>query len=351
MERIEIVVDRRGFRRWHVLLGQSLRRRFPGATVAISAIDGVNSFSLPVQLLLALERMLLHRARDALCDLLDERDLGPKLDCCPDVIIDCSGLEDPMRPHRSALLLRPLYDSSPFEAAAVAALLAGACPLIAVEDIGQATVLATGLPSSETGNSLTASLEAVASCVILLIGKAVSSRGQGNLQTTKSIAPLQTGRVASFFLSNALHYCVNQIYRLCCYPTHWRIGWRFIDGPGVLETGTLAGARWNVLPSKGSGFAADPFPVGWNGRHFIFFEHFDYRYGKGTIFAQEFSTSGLLGEPFQILEEPWHLSYPFVFKHEGHLFMLPEASSSRRVSLYRCVDFPAKWELDIPLLT
>ncbi len=48
---------------------------------------------------------------------------------------------------------------------------------------------------------------------------------------------------------------------------HWRIGWRWNDGPGVGDTLSLAGPRWNVLPDDGDRFYADPFPVEWQGRY------------------------------------------------------------------------------------
>jgi hypothetical protein len=44
------------------------------------------------------------------------------------------------------------------------------------------------------------------------------------------------------------------------------------------------------------------------------------------------------------LKEPWHLSYPFLIEEDGELYMVPEASLSGAITLYRCVDFPARWE-------
>jgi hypothetical protein len=155
----------------------------------------------------------------------------------------------------------------------------------------------------------------------------------------------------AFLLRNLARACARQIYHLCCHSPHWRVGWRFIDGPGVLETSSLAGGSWNVLPDFGSGFCADPFPIQWAGENYIFFERFDYCAGKGTIFAQAFDASGPAGAPFLVLEKPWHLSYPFLIEYEGQLYMLPEASESGAVSIYRCVDFPHKWECAGQLLT
>ncbi len=74
-----------------------------------------------------------------------------------------------------------------------------------------------------------------------------------------------------------------EIYRLCCYAPHWHIGWRFNDGPGVWQTGDLSGPGWNVLGDPGHRFYADPFPIAWQGRTFVFFEDLDHRIGKASF--------------------------------------------------------------------
>ena len=42
-----------------------------------------------------------------------------------------------------------------------------------------------------------------------------------------------------------------------------------------------------------------------------------------------------VGPPATALETPYHLSYPFVFRHEDDIFMIPESSANRTVELYR----------------
>jgi hypothetical protein len=46
-----------------------------------------------------------------------------------------------------------------------------------------------------------------------------------------------------------------------------------------------------------------------------------------------------------VLERPYHLSYPFVFEHEGQAYMIPETMDAHRIELYRALDFPLRWEL------
>jgi hypothetical protein len=139
--------------------------------------------------------------------------------------------------------------------------------------------------------------------------------------------------------------------RLCFYDPHWRIGWRFVTDQGVWDRHDLGGTPWRVLPNPDFRFFADPFPVKREGRFHVFFEDFDHRRGKGIISAVAFGPDGPEGNVFPALEEPWHLSYPFIIEDEGELWMIPESSSNRTVSVYRAVPFPGRWIKEADLLT
>jgi hypothetical protein len=45
-----------------------------------------------------------------------------------------------------------------------------------------------------------------------------------------------------------------------------------------------------------------------------------------------------------IIDEPFHLSYPYVFQWEGEHYLIPESYQANEIRLYRAVDFPTKWE-------
>jgi hypothetical protein len=47
-----------------------------------------------------------------------------------------------------------------------------------------------------------------------------------------------------------------------------------------------------------------------------------------------------------VIDEPFHLSFPYLFEHDGGVFMCPESSENRDIRIYRCVDFPLKWQLE-----
>jgi hypothetical protein len=152
-------------------------------------------------------------------------------------------------------------------------------------------------------------------------------------------------------LSGIASSVVREIYRLCCYAPHWHVGWRFVDDEGVWQRGDLSGPEWKIVADPKVRFYADPFPITWQGRTFVFIEELDHRVGKGFISAIEFGPDGPLGLARPVLEEPWHLSYPLLLEHGGELWMVPESMENRDVAIYRCVDFPYRWERTATLLS
>jgi hypothetical protein len=91
-------------------------------------------------------------------------------------------------------------------------------------------------------------------------------------------------------------------------------------------------------------YHADPFLWRHGKETWCFFECFDYRKGLGYISAGRIE-SGRLEDIRIVLSPGYHLSFPFLFEHDGQLFMLPESCASRRIELWRCTAFPDSWEL------
>lgn len=104
-----------------------------------------------------------------------------------------------------------------------------------------------------------------------------------------------------------------------------------------------------IEPPKGT-FWADPFPIEKDGKFFIFFEEFLYKSMKAHISVMEMDLDGSYKAPIKILERDYHLSYPFMFEWENNLFMIPETKSNKAIELYRCAEFPHKWELEKTLM-
>jgi hypothetical protein len=95
---------------------------------------------------------------------------------------------------------------------------------------------------------------------------------------------------------------------------------------------------------------ADPFLVEHEGHHHLFCEDVAPG-GRGVISHTELRADGSPAErPECVLAQPYHLSYPFVFAHDGETFMIPETSAVKRVELYRATDFPHSWTREAILL-
>jgi hypothetical protein len=81
-----------------------------------------------------------------------------------------------------------------------------------------------------------------------------------------------------------------------------------------------------------------------SGRYFIFLEEFIYAKQKAHIAVLEINQNGKASRQKRIIETPYHLSYPFVFKWQGTYYLIPESSDNNTIEVYRCLDFPYRWE-------
>lgn len=124
----------------------------------------------------------------------------------------------------------------------------------------------------------------------------------------------------------------------------WRVGIIPAEREAVIADGVSAFEPvW--LPSQGTArFLADPFGMWRDGRLQVFVEAYDYRDRHGVIDAFEYDADLNFVARRPVLREAWHLSYPFLIEADGELWMLPEAFRSGGLTLYRCVDFPGRWE-------
>lgn len=122
-------------------------------------------------------------------------------------------------------------------------------------------------------------------------------------------------------------------------------GWQ-PDGPALSGL-----ANFRPLFPPRDRFWADPFVVHEAGRFFIFFEDLPYATNRGYLSVLELDpATGTHTPPVPILETPYHLSYPFVFRWRGGYYLVPESSEAGTVQLYRATRFPDQWEFVQPLM-
>ena len=91
-------------------------------------------------------------------------------------------------------------------------------------------------------------------------------------------------------------------------------------------------------------FLADPFVISRDGRDYCFVEDYDESTARACIAVYELKK----GEAVRVgeaLTEPFHLSFPYLFEYESHLYMVPESAQHHDIRIYECVDFPLRWTL------
>ena len=133
----------------------------------------------------------------------------------------------------------------------------------------------------------------------------------------------------------------------------WTIG--IYAGPSPLHLSPPANVRNPVLTGADVtdlkvDTLAHPFMVVAGSRYYLFFTAKDLATDKGGIGLAE-SANGLDWKfRRSVLQEPFVLSHPFVFKWKNDYYMIPEAHTETSVRLYKAAAFPDRWEYEGDLL-
>jgi hypothetical protein len=95
------------------------------------------------------------------------------------------------------------------------------------------------------------------------------------------------------------------------------------------------------VPAK---FVADPFLIEEGDTWYLFFEVYNLDTLQGDLAVATSTNTRRWKYQQLILDEPFHLSYPYVFKWEGEHYLIPESYEANSIRLYRATDFPTQWE-------
>lgn len=116
-------------------------------------------------------------------------------------------------------------------------------------------------------------------------------------------------------------------------------------GEGCDPLPALGEEPYTPLPYTPGTWYADPLLYeDDNGKRWLFCEAFNMAENRGDIAVAEFDENDHLLPPRVVLKENFHLSFPTVFDWRGEVWMLPETSADHSLTLYRCTQFPDKWE-------
>ena len=157
-------------------------------------------------------------------------------------------------------------------------------------------------------------------------------------------------QMARLLLRRAVRSVASRIRNLA-RTERWEIGiWRHDTSAGDVQAPDHALERAALVPCPSDRYWADPFCVRHGDGWVLFAEELPYATQRGRIVAAEVGADGTVGSMRVVLEMPYHLSYPFVFRAQGHWYMMPETYDAFRVELFRAVEFPWRWERHATLL-
>jgi hypothetical protein len=329
-------------RRWHARLAAALQRAGHAVTFEVEASRRAQLKGF--ELLLQLESFA-YGARSSAFEESEAGTDGAGRDRGDDVRID---LRDAPVLNENESTLLPLFDGAPGESALVAALLDKRAPEITIAHSGAALrVVAHGLPALENPNIMSYGLDHVLARVVDLLAQSVEriARGEKMKGGRAVIGDRKDPRPLLFAATGLATKITQRLTQLAVHPEHWRIAFRALAGTPTIEGAEWADASWTIVPDDNQRFFADPFPFVENGRAYIFCEEYPYATRKAIISVFEV-VDGKPTPARAVLERPYHLSYPFVFRRGANVYMIPETSSAGRIELYRAESFPDRWTFE-----
>lgn len=134
----------------------------------------------------------------------------------------------------------------------------------------------------------------------------------------------------------------------------WAIG--LYEGPTPGDLAPRAGEAAPILTRDDVSdveavFVADPLALHRDGTWHLFFEVLNRGSGRGEIGVATSPDLRTWTYEKIVLAEPFHLSYPLTFEYDDSVFMVPEASTSGGVRLYRATRFPTEWAFEATVMT
>jgi len=148
-----------------------------------------------------------------------------------------------------------------------------------------------------------------------------------------------------YFFSTLKRFLVKWINKTLIQNQNWNVAYQFTDKWKNIDL-----SKVKKIPNPPNRYLADPFIVKKNENHYCFVEDYNIKNQKGCISVYEINNN-ICKEIGVALKENFHLSYPFLFNYENELYMCPETHEAQDIRLYKCVEFPLKWQYVKSLIT
>lgn len=270
----------------------------------------------------------------------------------PDVVVDLSDAGDLRQGYAGSRIVTVDYAGAHLDEALVGALLDETPPEVSLRD-GQGLLLAAVL-ATEDRKVLTRSLDQIGERLRHCVGRAatrpdVGAGGPSSRLVQGGVPARRLDlRRAGRLLAGLAGKIARRLDRLSRSDATWRVGVRRTSGP-LARHMAFDSADFTWIQDDGGRYYADPFLFRWEGRTCLFVEEFPYATGKGILAVCDVGPDGI-SPPRPFMEQAGHLSYPNVFARDGEVWMIPETSFDRTISLYRCLRFPDRWEREAVLV-
>ncbi|ACQ66960.1 hypothetical protein GWK90_01945 [Candidatus Hamiltonella defensa] len=119
----------------------------------------------------------------------------------------------------------------------------------------------------------------------------------------------------------------------------------FMPNQWVIAYRKIGNKDWKIIEFKKNELMADPFIYYCDNKYYLFYEGLNYDVDRGYICAGELDTEkNKIINIKKIINESYHLSFPYIFEINSELYMVPESSNNHTVDLYKCNEFPYKWD-------
>ena len=94
----------------------------------------------------------------------------------------------------------------------------------------------------------------------------------------------------------------------------------------------------SLFNANASVILADPFLFVKDGTLYLFYEHLTRWFGTGRLCMRSTRDLKTWTDEKDVLVEPFHLSFPYVFEDGGKVYMLPETGGDKSITLYEATD-------------
>jgi hypothetical protein len=159
------------------------------------------------------------------------------------------------------------------------------------------------------------------------------------LNTMPSLYAIALYQIKTFITTTRRHF-----NSWCGKDQRWGVAYQFAEN---WQSSMLS--KSNIIANPPQRFLADPFVFRHGDLDVCFVEDYDYRTNRGKI-----SVFKISGDKYEelgpALDEPFHLSYPFIFTVDNELYMCPETGQIREIRLYKCTEFPLQWSFHKTLI-